>query len=582
MVSTMTRCGHLFANARFMSRFLAALRTIADRSKCTRVPALPPHAREWRREAERILEKTMPARGLTPDGIDFALKVLNTSWDKGVDEELHHLCSPDCVCGGDHKTAVYTALLLLFGRGSPECLMYRWKGFEAAVCYVFRGLRCCAVLRRAFHLMYKQEDINNAERDVAAAGAAPDGRPNFAQQQTVRAGKCMKHFDADPKGHLCNEAILLNQPQQIYLNKCFKSESLSRAVIAAAASTPASPTPAAQREQFDKLVREAKQLNMKILGGDEATRVNVSLSTLLFHIRGAAWDELAADATCTAEDRFTSAKRLLCAATHSWWRLDFKHVQLPKVRLITILAKMPVYNWERLREELAPLRAKRQACQRCVDTTFTGRMLDLLDGPRSQQTFHACRALVPIMPLCSCIIERKHPLGQEIHAGKRRGRCPAATTFALRTYRKAALLELQRKEEVARKASLAGFAQCPKAAASAFTRALKAYASGVRADRRARSDVRRVQPLRSRSASAWNVFKKANWDQTVKVCRGDERERWQAEMRRVKNLYKGLGVAQKSVYEARAKAQANKRRDIGAARARGDTRSVKSASRRKE
>ena len=197
-----------------------------------------------------MLIKCRPTRDLTVEQEHFILDMLNDDWSKSIaDGSPIHFHGPTCQCGGSrhYKLKVKAALDLLFSRGSPKCEMYRWKGYEQACCWCYRGTRCFGLLPACILIMYSRSDLDNAHRQLAEAGGAGDVNPGAAQ--TVRAGKVQQFFRDDPLGERVNTSIVCCAPQQRFVNLTFEAEKLSRQLIEKAAQQPANLAHAALFEQ---------------------------------------------------------------------------------------------------------------------------------------------------------------------------------------------------------------------------------------------------------------------------------------------------------------------------------------------
>lgn len=189
VVSTATRLGHLFAGSRFYTAFMEKVKEIADSTEFVEVPILPPGAEAWRRKAANVLERTKARLEMDDEAQEYVLTVLNDDWDRSWDLGFRHFHVPDCPCGGRlrYKASVYLCFSLIIGNGSPMCLIYRWKNFEVATCYMYRAYRCHGILPRGLRAKLKNENVEDAAEQLRRAQAA--GEDNFAAARTVRAGK---------------------------------------------------------------------------------------------------------------------------------------------------------------------------------------------------------------------------------------------------------------------------------------------------------------------------------------------------------------------------------------------------------
>ena len=569
LVSTLTRLGHLCGSTRFMEKFMAQVKNISDAAEYVAVPVFPAAAAAWQAEARELLHLTRCARDLTPEGETYVLSILTDRWSKRFGETLRHLCIPGCPCGGPahFRSAVYTAFSLLVGRGAPECLMYRWKNFEASAGFVLRGLKAFGVLRRAIENMYSKKSFAEAERLMELAQAMGDVNP--AASQTVRAKKVLDFFREHPEGKVLNGVLRCNKPAQRFLNTCFAAEQQSREVIQAAVCEPAEPdvaTPPSQ-ELVDK-TREAMALNVGLLNGSKGRKVLCEFSDALFDLRcGAAWG--AADVT--REELFQWARHTSKAAVATWKRLVWDLEVQPKVQLLSA-CQPEAFELVTFTEAVRPIAEKMARCDRCVDETFTRAWMTKLQGPHRQRFYQVLHRLLPVLPVCSCLIERKHPLGQEAHQKRKRGRTGTAISRAHRTYRKTAIMFTLRKARTAMEAVFGKSTVASAKRRAAFTKQLLTLTSRRRADRRATTAAAKtVASKRVHKARAYQQFRRAQWSASIQP--GDPR--FGAEQQRVSAAWRALTQAQKQAYQVQADQQNRKRKageDDGIAR---DARAVR-------
>ena len=540
--ATMVRMGHLFESSRFFCNFMKVVDALVPECRFRLVRELPPNAAVWRSRAQQILTLTRGALDLSEDDELFVLMMFNGPWEL---EEVVHFHTHDCPCGGQDTfwDNCKKALHLLLGGGSPGCLLYRWKNFEKASSYTFRGLATHGLLRRAICGMYDQPGVfENAQRE--AARAAQHGDVNHGANQTVRAGKVVRYLRDPNSERRLHQALILNAPQQHFLNKCFSAEAASRACIAEAGIVPAKPGAgaAATRAFQDKLDKARKQ-NLDILNRTTAQQVQVDLSALLWDLNGAKWALGLWDSRAA---KFEAASLVACAVTNVWKRLDFNMSQ-PRFRVLAACAGD--FDEAQLDATLTPLREKSLACGNCVDQAFSGYWLRrLLVGSNRRRAHSSLKAALAVVPLSSALIERKHPLGQEIRAGKRRGRAPTAYALSGRTYRKIVQLDAQRKRLVAVK-SVVGDMGC-KRAVGAFTRQLMS-ASLLGRDHRLQKRKKLCATPQFIKSTGFSIYIRSLWGSAVRPGTPGFAE----EQRRVSAAWRALAPAQRQIYNARAAQQ---------------------------
>ena len=234
--TAMVRLGNIFCSSRAHDKIMVGVKKIADSIEFRRCMKLPDEALDWHEKARRVLELSKPALDISEDASEYVLQILNGDWSNDVPFHYHF---PGCQCGGrrEIRAASRKAFELVVGSGAPECQLYRMKGFEKAICYCFRGIKCHRVLPRAISGVHSQKEFNEAREALAAAAAAGD--VNHAAASTVRLGKVGEWMNRDPDGRRVHECIVLNQSQQHFMNACFKAESLSRKLIDIACTVPA-------------------------------------------------------------------------------------------------------------------------------------------------------------------------------------------------------------------------------------------------------------------------------------------------------------------------------------------------------
>ena len=151
----------------------------------------------------------------------FILMMDNSDMKEPVIKHFHH---PRCRCGGREtfKANMRKCLLLSCGAGCCECLLYRWKGYEQAACWTFRGMNQHGVLPRALLYVYRNADFKKAEEDLQAA--ALNGDHNFGAAQTVRAGKILAFFSREADAQNLNVSLAICAPLQHNLNIAFEAE----------------------------------------------------------------------------------------------------------------------------------------------------------------------------------------------------------------------------------------------------------------------------------------------------------------------------------------------------------------------
>lgn len=191
----LVRLGHLMESARTSCRFDEELQKEVEASFVYKqVYRLPAECDEWRRGAVRVLETSRSARNLSAADEEQILSIANGDWNS---EELTHYCvRGSCAAGCQGETsskASFVACMKLAVAGRMTVpLLYRWKGFEQAVAWCFRGRRCFDLLRRVFARLYPPTVVRRATEEVAQA-AARGGEAQAVNKNQIK-GSVLRFF----------------------------------------------------------------------------------------------------------------------------------------------------------------------------------------------------------------------------------------------------------------------------------------------------------------------------------------------------------------------------------------------------
>ena len=240
------------------------------------------------------------------------------------------------------------------------------------------------------------------------------------------------------------------------------------------------------------------------------------------------------------------------SASH-WRRCDFNLSLMPRLEILVACAD-PVYDRAALADRLAPLRQKAQACEKCVDSTFTRPWLHKLQAENAMKAYFTLHNALAIVPVNGTAVERKHPLGQEVRATRRRGRAPNAKTMGLRVYRKVALLHLRRKLRHAVREALGIGDDELAPEAKRFMQHALSLAPGNRADRRCTRPrpITRGAPTRaSGTTTGYQCFRRAHWNSAVRP----KTLEFRAEQARIGELWRALPPGRRAAYCTEAAAE---------------------------
>ena len=139
--SNIVRLAHLFELHSFRQDFKTALvRVVLDNFKFVEVPELPPESELWR--VERRAAASLLENQAKYSRTRRSLHELLLTWDNGncsLDSIVHYCTGNCCVgaCASEREEyanlQVCKLLYLLFGKGYPVPLLYRWLHVQRAL-----------------------------------------------------------------------------------------------------------------------------------------------------------------------------------------------------------------------------------------------------------------------------------------------------------------------------------------------------------------------------------------------------------------------------------------------------------------
>ena len=145
VAGNLTRGGHLWQGGKFFTDFMKRFEDLISRATFRNVAILPPQIVAAMAQMKQILVRSRPCLDLKQEEDDFIVVMWNFEFsaiidDHGPDDFMVHWHSPGCTCGGarSFRTQMLKAGRLIVGGGPAQCLLYRWKGFEQAVCWWYR------------------------------------------------------------------------------------------------------------------------------------------------------------------------------------------------------------------------------------------------------------------------------------------------------------------------------------------------------------------------------------------------------------------------------------------------------------
>ena len=439
--SNVVRLGHLLESGRSHSELLKCIFELFDDPEdgftYEYFEVLPANVAENRVKAKRVLHLTRPLRDLTEEQEDWICDALNCDWDKRAPG---HLCSPHCRfnCRGrpamGRKVAIQAVRLCVGGR-CPIALEYRWKGMEAASCYVFRGRRCCDFLGRAIKKMFPAAEVTRAS-DHLFKNLAKESAPTAETQKLkriVRGGTVAAEFGKDAGAKRTEVGIVLNKPIQDGLNKGFAAEKTVNQFMDALLRVPCAEKLNKVPDEVERLRAEALKMNLSFVSGDVGWTIVEDYFSLVSDFEGLLWQGL----LLSDKDKQEVSAQLVIGMADAWKRLVFI-CDDPKLKIFRMCA-VTEFNAEWVSHVAEPLRNLHDACAGCVDASFTeiwaARLAEGVDDSVRRRAFRCLGDFLASLKMSTSRNERKHILGQEC-ARTKRGRAVPAEMLSKVTYAK--------------------------------------------------------------------------------------------------------------------------------------------------
>ena len=403
------------------------------------VDVLPPEAAVWRRENRRVLDLTHALRdsvALSENLQDLVLDADSGPWE---DEVVLHLCLRGrCPLGCNGNAAVSrkrvgNVIALSIGGRCPVALIYRWKHFEEAAAFRYRGEKQHRLLSRALRTVYRKGDVEQAENDAARLQAAGQELQTNLKQK-VRAGKVLKGFDDDPNAAQVGAALVMNRPVQMFLNAAFAAQAAKTKFEQAVLENPHCVESPASQSAAEAALLNAVKANSAFISGDRGKQVVQTFWSMIKDLEGAMWEGF----SLSKDDRFGHAEKGLVAMAEAFRRLVWHYIRQPKYQVLLQGGKP--FSSAEIKELCESLREQAVQCTECVDWSFTAIWIRRLEDARPWKVRAAhstLRCMLGALPVATVEVEMKHLLGQELGvaaASRKRGRRPTAQTIQRRTY----------------------------------------------------------------------------------------------------------------------------------------------------
>ena len=292
-------------------------------------------------------------------------------------------------------------------------------------------------------------------------------------------------------------------------------------------------SPLAVRMKLLHLEQKARASNMRILSASANERVLADLSKFLHDVESSSWP------VGISRGKKFEGLCLTACVLGSFFRLVFRS-DVPKNKLL--VACNGPYDRDDFRRKLAPLYEMRERCASCVDRSFTGYYLDKCSASDAhcRRVYSLLHAAIPCFPCSSTSEERKHILGQEVRAKRRRGRAVSAVTLAIKTYRKTVQAEMSRQTKRVQQEVFGG--PVPRG----VIRMLAGLAQDRQVDRR--RSARRMMTtatMKTNRASAYKSFRKAHWAAGINPKTVEGR----SEEKRIASMWRARSLRQRQAYE---------------------------------
>lgn len=278
--SMLVKLSHILESSRAASHFEGELRKeVGEHFVYKSVRALPAEAIAWRHESVRVWTLARAARDLTEADERHVLHIANGRWSE--ETELVYFCvKGSCEAGCAGPPARSKDIFI-----STVPLLCRWKGFEQASAWCFRGRKVFDLLLRAFHRMFPLSVVRRAQEEAACA-AASGSEVELHNRQQVRGGAVLQLLESDVGGRSVEAALVLHIPLQDFLNSVFSAEAVTMQAADGMAATPSNRRPL----PIDAAIRrDACVKNLGIITGDRGRRTIRGLGAQLMSFSTGSW-----------------------------------------------------------------------------------------------------------------------------------------------------------------------------------------------------------------------------------------------------------------------------------------------------
>ena len=201
----------------------------------------------------------------------------------------------------------------------------------------------------------------------------------------------------------------------------------------------------AEPAAHSKLFADAHKNVMNFISGRRGKAVILEMFQLVRSFADEGWNGL----SISDDVKFELSEAMLAGMADSFHRLVFIYLD-PRWKVFGV-CESTIFDDALIRHIVAPLLVQMQTCPRCKDLYFAWPWLQRLchDDVEIRRKAHRCLlSVVPTLPVTAVKCEKKHLLGQETRAQKRRGRALACTTLMKVTYAKSVHGAWKRAREI--------------------------------------------------------------------------------------------------------------------------------------
>ena len=194
-----------------------------------------------------------------------------------------------------------------------------------------------------------------------------------------------------------------------------------------------------------KLFADAHQSVMNFISGRRGNAVLMEMFQLVQSFADEGWSGL----SISDDTKFELCDAMLAGMADTFHRLVFIYLD-PRWKLFGV-CEGTIFDDTLIKHIVDPLLAQMQTCPRCKDLFFAWPWLQRLshgDVEIRRKAYRCLMSVVPTLPVSAVKCEKKHLLGQETRAQKRRGKALACKTLMKVTFAKSVHGAWKRAREI--------------------------------------------------------------------------------------------------------------------------------------